>query len=547
MEKMLKRTLLRTCVSAILAAAVISSTARADEAQSLEELRNTVINLLQGLVKKGVLTQEQAEAMVADAQAKAEAQAKTKAAQEEAEKGAVRVTHVPEIVRKQIEDEVRGPLRQDVTNDVVAKAKEEQWGVPGALPDWIKNVKLYGDVRFRAEGDLYASDNAQNVYLNFNNVNSKGGIGKAGTSALLNVSEDRYRGVGRLRLGLTADLGNAFKVDARIASGNAATIGSTNQTLGNYDARWSINVDKAAVIWDPIFSNKRQEFDLRLGRFDNPFMTNNELVWDTDVTFEGLSATYAVDLFNRDPNKMERGVFLTAGAFPLQEVELSTKDKWIIGGQLGTIIPLGTQSSLRFSAAYYNFTHVTGVQNSPDSTLQDFTAPAFVQKGNTLYDIRNDNDTSTNLFALAGKYRLVNANLMLDLAAFGSTHVMIGSEYVKNIGWKSSEVFALTGQNIDARVKGYEASLSVGQPSLKKLMDWRAFALYRYLQRDAVIDAFADSDFHLGGTDAKGYQIGFDLGLSRGAWMRLRYLSANEIDGPPLGIDVWILDLNGSF
>jgi hypothetical protein len=29
--------------------------------------------------------------------------------------------------------------------------------------------------------------------------------------------------------------------------------------------------------------------------------------------------------------------------------------------------------------------------------------------------------------------------------------------------------------------------------------------------------------------------------------MRLRYLSANEIDGPPLGIDVWMLDLNGSF
>src|SRR3974390_892797 len=118
MEKMLKRTFLGTCISAILAAALISSTAHADETQSLEELRNTVINLLQGLVKKGVLTQEQAQAMVADAQAKAEAEAKAKTAQAEAEKGAVRVTHVPVIVRQQIEDEVRGPLRQDVTNDV---------------------------------------------------------------------------------------------------------------------------------------------------------------------------------------------------------------------------------------------------------------------------------------------------------------------------------------------------------------------------------------------------------------------------------------------
>ena len=55
--------------------------------------------------------------------------------------------------------------------------------------------------------------------------------------------------------------------------------------------------------------------------------------------------------------------------------------------------------------------------------------------------------------------------------------------------------------------------------------------LYRYLERDAVLDAFTDSDFHLGGTDAKGYQLGFDLGLSRGAWLRLQ-VSDSERDRP---------------
>jgi len=38
-----------------------------------------------------------------------------------------------------------------------------------------------------------------------------------------------------------------------------------------------------------------------------------------------------------------------------------------------------------------------------------------------------------------------------------------------------------------------------------------------------------------------------DVGLSHGAWLRLRYLSADEIDGPPLGVDVWQVDLNGQF
>src|SRR5262249_31774507 len=160
----------------------------------------------------------------------------------------------------------------------------------------------------------------------------------------------------------------------------------------------------------------------------------------------------------------------------------------------------------------------------------DFTAPRFLQKGNTLFDIRNDADTGTNLFALAAEYRIANANLTLDLG-FGETHVILGAEFVRNLGWDSQDVFALTGSQIETRADGYEASVTVGHATLAAPGRWRAFMAYRYLERDAVLDAFTDSDFHLGGTDAKGYQVGFDLGLSRGAWLRLRYLTANEIDG----------------
>jgi len=47
----------------------------AREHQSMEELRNTVINLLQALVSKGLLTREQAEQLVKQAQDKAAADA----------------------------------------------------------------------------------------------------------------------------------------------------------------------------------------------------------------------------------------------------------------------------------------------------------------------------------------------------------------------------------------------------------------------------------------------------------------------------------------
>jgi hypothetical protein len=76
---------------------------------------------------------------------------------------------------------------------------------------------------------------------------------------------------------------------------------------------------------------------------------------------------------------------------------------------------------------------------------------------------------------------------------------------------------------------------------------WRALIGYRYLQRDAVIDSLTDSDFHGGGTDATGYYFIGDYGLANHLWVRLRYLSANEIDGPRLGVDTVQIDLNTQF
>jgi hypothetical protein len=77
--------------------------------------------------------------------------------------------------------------------------------------------------------------------------------------------------------------------------------------------------------------------------------------------------------------------------------------------------------------------------------------------------------------------------------------------------------------------------------------DWRVASMYKHLERDAVLDAFTDSDFHAGGTDAEGWVLDLQYGIAHHTWMRVRYLTANEIDGPPLGIDVVQLDLNTKF
>src|SRR5260370_9914170 len=112
----------------------------ADERQSLEELRNTVINLLQALVDQGVITREKAQLMVKSAQEKAAANA---AAAAKADEGAVRVPYVPQIVKDEIAKKVAEQVKPGVVADVVNEAKTIKWRVTWALPDWITRTRCY--------------------------------------------------------------------------------------------------------------------------------------------------------------------------------------------------------------------------------------------------------------------------------------------------------------------------------------------------------------------------------------------------------------------
>src|ERR1700728_4988615 len=142
-----------TMASMALALAPIVACLAADERQSLEELRNTVINLLQALVDQGVITREKAAQMVKAAQEKAAANA---AAAAKADEGAVRVPYVPQIVKDEISKQVAEQVKPEVVQSVVAEAKSEKWGVPAALPDWLEHVHPFGDVTFRGQADMFA-------------------------------------------------------------------------------------------------------------------------------------------------------------------------------------------------------------------------------------------------------------------------------------------------------------------------------------------------------------------------------------------------------
>jgi len=533
----------------LLAATTLSGPALAAQSQeerNLNELRNTVVNLLQALVERGVMTRDQAEGLVAKAQEKAAADAALAqaqgAAQDAADAGAVRVPYIPQIVKDEIRKQVAADLAPQVAQNVMDQARVDGW--PGALPDWIRRVRWSGDMRLRGQSDLFADDNATNIF-DFQAINDAGGAGKAGLlGSLVNTSQDRNRLRARLRLGLDAELGRGWVVGSRLTTGNLRDPVSTNQTLGNTGNRYQTDIDLAWLGWSGTSSDQRNTLLFSGGRIPNPWLSN-DLVWDPDLTFEGVSTSYRRG-FTRDAQS-SHFAFITLGAFPIQEVEMSKDDKWLYGAQTGLDWRFDGGSRARFGLGYYYFSNIAGKRNVLNDGQLDYTAPQFMQLGNSVFDIRNDQDNNTNLFALASDFEIADATFGFDWQLSSSYRLSLTGEYAKNVGYDSAKMLARSGLDVKQRDTAYLADLSFGATQMARPGAWRVSLGYRYLESDSVLDAFADSDFHLGGTNAKGYIITGDFWLSERVFGRVRYLSANEIDGQQYGVDVLQLDVNAAF
>ena len=518
-------------VAIAVAAAWMGNAVAAPDAEraKVELLHETTLNLIQLLVEQGVLKQQDADALLKKAEQRA-AEKTVQAGEVETQPGkdVVRVVYVPEHVKREIREQVR--------QEVVAQAKLERWGDVNAVPEWLDRLKWEGDIRLRYQGDRFADSNAPEAVFQAFGQN----IG--------NTLEDRQRERVRLRLGLNANISGGVDAGIRITTGNTADPVSTNQTLGNTGNKYSLVLDRAFLKLRPL-----DDLTLWGGRIPNPFFST-DLVWDDDINFEGAALSYAPG--SQDPQR-EFKPFVTAGVFPLQEIEqksgVASRDKWLAAAQAGLEWTPSSRARFKLGAGYYHYTNVSGVPNpAPTTTGQyDLSAPQFRQKGNSLFvidgDANNNGIQNDPVYGLAADYRIANLTLVADFAEFFPVHVIGSFDWARNVGFDQAEIRARTGQNIEPETDGYQAKLTIGYPKIRERHEWQAFVGYRHLERDAVLDAFTDSDFHLGGTNAKGFMVGGQYGIYKNTWVSARWMSSDEISGLPLSIDVFQLDLNAKF
>lgn len=566
----------------------------AGEREELLNLKNTAVNLIDVFVQQGLLDKQKADSLIKAAKAKSAEEIKQPPATEaydekttaegEAAKPknpkSIRVTYVPEFVKEEIRREVIAGLTKNVVNEVKADAKKEKWGIPGALPEWLGNVKISGDMRLRAQDDFFGSSNTQNAYPDYRNINQNGGVLAAQNQneAFLNTTKDRLRFRERFRLAIDAKVTDSLKAGLRLATTNEFSPVSSNQTLGNTNQTFQVAIDRAFLQYDFVDNQHNDWFSLYGGRIANPWMST-EMQFSPDLSFEGFAGTFRWHMNQNDPvvkhyraaepnsrfgvqmgPQTPDSLFLTLGAFPIQEVNFSTSDKWLFGGQIGADWLVHNDSRLKVAAAYYDYQNIRARANARDSFSNDWTAPQFSQKGNTMVPINvNDgfNSRCTDsqslqgqgcLFGLASDYKIFNATLMYDFADFAPTHALVSVDYAKNLGYDANRIErefpGYLGNDNKPKTDAFQIRLDVGDQEIRRFNDWSAILAYRYIQRDAVLDAFTDTIFHQGGTDAKGWMIGGNYGLAKNTWLMFRWFSTESIDGPPLDINTATMDLN---
>ena len=536
-------------MAALLASLCMALTpvaARADERADLEQLRGSVTDMIEALVASGALSRVKADEILAKTRARqssgapvtprgtaaapAAAGAATIASQpalpgvrSDAPREPVRVQYVPEAVKRDIKEQVK--------QDVLAQARVERWGQPGALPEWTDRLRFEGDLRARFQIENFAPGNAPASVLY-----APDGLG-TNYADLTNSTEDRYRPTLRARFAVLGKINDHWASAVRLSTGSIVGPVSTSSTSGDPNDRFSVKIDRAFMRWAP-----SSDFAFTAGRMPNPYFSS-DMMFATDLGFDGAAASGAFSFSNT------LRVIGVAGAFMLKESSLG-KDRWMSGLQAGFEWRPGAQWGVRVAFGRYDYHNVEGYiddtnYGTPAYALSEYER-GFRQKGNSLYRINDPiNDaTGATKWGQVSKFNVEALTFGFEAAHFDPFLIDVSGEIIRNRGFNLDDIRErLRGSEITQGTNGYQFRVAVGNRAVVKRHDWQSSLTFRNVQKDATLDAFTDPDCGIGGTNLRCAILGFNYGLDRNVMAGFRWLSARQIEGPQFKVDTLQIDL----
>lgn len=305
---------------------------------------------------------------------------------------------------------------------------------------------------------------------------------------------DRYSAQVRGRVGVTYAVSDVVSVGARLVTGDFNDPNSTDVQLSGFDNKFPISLDLAYTKLD---FGSTQVYG---GKIPQPFV-RTELVWDGDVTPQGISANYKLPLGSGGTVKANALYFVI-------DEQAAGPDSTMAGGQLVYESPALGAWKFDTAASYYHYS---------------LGSIAGADAG----------DFRTNLRKPDGSYL---SQFHLGDLIVGATYSGLGerwpvrvvADYVHNFGAATPED---TGYGID---------VLLGRAG--KVGDWRVGYGYSVAETDAVFSAFSQDNTSLA-TNYRQHLLSADYVVAPGTSVNAtwaHYKPDNAIDTPSFDPNDWL-------
>ncbi|MCG8342655.1 MAG: putative porin [Chlorobiales bacterium] len=299
-------------------------------------------------------------------------------------------------------------------------------------------------------------------------------------------SRDRHRI--RVRLGVYPWITEELSAGVQLSTAGSNDPVSRNQTLGDGFTTKDINLNEAFIDYHPMFFDGEVNFLFGKRAVKSTLIRVNDLVWDSDLTLEGMTFQ-----FGKDGSKQLSGLNAVAGYYFINEFKTGESDPFFWAAQLAYT---GQTGDLGFmvGGSYYDYVHIV---HEPADVLGDWTDGDFF--GNSHNGVYDYDYNIVEIFAnVVGKFH-------------GSLPWKLYGQYAINVA-----------EDVDEGDKGYLVGFKLGKA--KKVGQWEFDANYCYLEKDAVLGAFTDSDRWGGGTNGQGFEVGGKYHLVQNMTLGLKYL-----------------------
>ncbi len=409
----------------------------------------------------------------------------------------------------------KGILTEKEAKDIMADTVQTNQvsATKWKINDAIKNIQLFGDVRFRYE--YRGADNAP-------------GTG----STKDDYTRERFRYA--VRVGIKGDLFDNFYYGLRVETSTnprspwVTFADDTNPTPSAKNSD-SIGIGQVYLGWRPA-----DWFEMTVGKMPMPLYVT-PMVWDSDINPEGAVEKIKYSLGDVD-------FFANFGQFIYQDVNPDTafpsSDTFMLAWQLGATVKLNKDMNLKVAPVFYNYTG-SGQNNGSSLLDQPFVGQGLngINVGvNTNYAnaLHFNQNGINNLLVLEVPGELNFKVAKYNARVFGDfAYNFQGDDRARAAaiaGGPTVLPHAYTGQNKAYQVGAGFGNLGLVYGQTSKKNTWEARAYWQHIEQYSLDVNLIDSDFFEGRANLEGVYSAFAYSFTDSIIGTVRYGYANPIN-----------------